>query len=122
MRRFARGAFGDVVEARYLSGPATLAPERRIARTGGGGLVLTQDGDDILLSADPAGDARRMTIPWHWCAPECFADSAIEFSTPSTDEWQGDLRTVTRAGLPSIGVVDRPAFASAAGNRAEVVA
>ena len=48
--RFAAGAFGDVSR---LDTTLDLqhAPERRIARTGGGGLVLTQDGDDVLLAA-----------------------------------------------------------------------
>ena len=110
--RFAAGAFGDVSR---LDTTLDLqhAPERRIARTGGGGLVLTQDGDDILLAA---------TLPETRDADDTIAlvragvlrGFSIEFSA-ETDEWAGDLRTVTRAGLPSIGVVDRPAFASAQG-------
>ena len=110
--RFARGAFGDVGR---LDTTLDLmhAPERRIARTGGGGLVLTQDGDDVLLAA---------TLPETRDADDTIAlvragvlrGFSIEFSA-ETDEWAGDLRTVTRAGLPSIGVVDRPAFASAQG-------
>ena len=109
---FARGAFGDVGK---LDTTLDLqhAPERRIARTGGGGLVLTQDGDDVLLAA---------TLPETRDADDTIAlvragvlrGFSIEFSA-ETDEWAGDLRTVTRAGLPSIGVVDRPAFASAQG-------
>ena len=110
--RFAAGAFGDVSR---LDTTLDLqhAPERRIARTGGGGLVLTQDGDDVLLAA---------TLPETRDADDTIAlvragvlrGFSIEFSA-ETDEWAGDLRTVTRAGLPSIGVVDRPAFASAQG-------
>ena len=110
--RFARGAFGDVGR---LDTTLDLmhSTERRIARTGGGGLVLTQDGDDVLLAA---------TLPETRDADDTIAlvragvlrGFSIEFSA-ETDEWAGDLRTVTRAGLPSIGVVDRPAFASAQG-------
>ena len=110
--RFARGSFGDVAK---LDTTLDLmhAPERRIARTGGGGLVLTQDGDDVLLAA---------TLPETRDADDTIAlvragvlrGFSIEFNAEH-DEWQGDLRTVTRAGLPSIGVVDRPAFASAQG-------
>ena len=47
---FRRGAFGDVA---LLDVTLDLQhnPTRRIARTGGGGLTLHQDGDDILLEA-----------------------------------------------------------------------
>ena len=109
---FARAAFGDVTK---LDTTLDLqhSPERRIARTCGGGMVLTQEGDDILLEA---------TLPETRDADDTIAlvragvlrGFSIEFSA-ETDEWLGDLRTVTRAGLPSIGVVDRPAFASAQG-------
>ena len=87
--------------------------ERRIARTQGGGLTLTQDGDDILLAAElPATRDADDTIAL--VRAGVLRGFSIEFHA-ETDEWLGDLRTVTRAGLPSIGVVDRPAFASAQG-------
>ena len=110
--RFARGAFGDVSK---LDTTLDLqhSVERRIARTGGGGLVLTQDGDDVLLAATlPATRDADDTIAL--VRAGVLRGFSIEFSA-ETDEWAGDLRTVTRAGLPSIGVVDRPAFASAQG-------
>ena len=52
-----------------------------------------------------------------WPRRRCIAvrrGFSLEFHA-ETDEWAGDLRTVTRAGLPSIGVVDRPAYVSAQG-------
>ena len=110
--RFARGAFGDVSKLdTTLDLQHSLT--RRIARTGGGGLVLTQDGDDIMLAA---------TLPETRDADDTIAlvragvlrGFSIEFHA-ETDEWLGDLRTVTRAGLPAIGVVDRPAYVSAQG-------
>ena len=39
---------------------------------------------------------------------------SIEFDA-GADQWAGELRTVTAAALPSIGVVDRPAYLSAEG-------
>ena len=110
--RFAAGAFGDVGK---LDTTLDLqhAPERRIARTGGGGLVLTQDGDDILLEAT-LPETRDANDTLALVRAGVLRGFSIEFNAEQ-DEWQGDLRTVTRAGLPSIGVVDRPAFASAQG-------
>ena len=110
--RFARGAFGDVAK---LDTTLDLqhSQTRRIARTGGGGLVLTQEGADIMLAA---------TLPECRDADDTLAlvragvlrGFSIEFNA-ATDEWLGDLRTVTAAALPSIGVVDRPAYLSAEG-------
>ena len=39
---------------------------------------------------------------------------SIEFDA-GADQWAGELRTVTAAALPSIGVVDKPAYMSAEG-------
>ena len=110
-----RGAFGDVSR---LDTTLDLqhAPERRIARTGGGGLVLTQDGDDVLLAA---------TLPETRDADDTIAlvragvlrGFSIEFSA-ETDEWAGDLRTVTRAGLPSDWRCGSARLRQCAGNRA----
>ena len=110
--RFARGAFGDVGK---LDTTLDLmhAPERRIARTGGGGLVLTQDGDDILLAAT-LQETRDGDDTIALVRSGVLRGFSIEFNAEH-DEWSGDLRTVTRAGLPSIGVVDRPAYVSAQG-------
>ena len=110
--RFAPGAFGDVAK---LDTTLDLqhAATRRIARTGGGGLVLAQQGADIMLAA---------TLPETRDADDTLAlvragvlrGFSIEFNA-TTDQWAGDVRTVTAAELPSIGVVDRPAYLSAQG-------
>ena len=109
---FARGAFGDVA---LLDVTLDLQhnPTRRIARTGGGGLTLHQDGDDIMLEA---------TLPQTRDADDCIElvkanilrGFSVEFDA-KTDEWLGDLRTVRTASLPSIGIVDRSAYLSAQG-------
>ena len=110
--RFARGAFGDVSKLDTVL-DLQHSVERRIARTGGGGLTLTQDGDDVLLSATLA-ETRDADDTIALVRAGVLRGFSIEFNA-ETDEWAGDLRTVTRAGLPAIGVVDRPAYVSAQG-------
>ena len=112
--RFARGAFGDVgkldttLDLHARTGAAHRSHGWRWAGANGGpattfcylpSLPATRDADDTIALVR-AGVLRGFSN---------------RVQRPSTDEWQGDLRTVTRAGLPSIGVVDRPAFASAQG-------
>ena len=109
---FARGAFGNVSK---LDTTLDLmhAPERRIARTQGGGLTLTQDGDDILLAAT-LPETRDASDTLALVRSGVLRGYSIEFST-ERDRWEGDLRVIEAAGLPSIAVVDRPAYLSATG-------
>ena len=110
--RFAVGAFGDVSK---LDTTLDLqhAATRRIARTGGGGLVLTQEGADIMLEA-VLPETRDADDTLALVRAGVLRGYSIEFNAVR-DQWQGDLRTVTAAGLPSIGVVDRPAYLSSQG-------
>ena len=109
--RFAPGAFGDVSS---LDTTLDLQHDRRrlLARVGAG-LTLFDDGKELRLEAvlpetRDADDALTLV------RSGVLKGYSVEFDADA-DEWLGDLRTVTAAALPSIGVVDRPAYTSAEG-------
>ena len=79
----------------------------------GAGLTLFDDGKELRLEAvlpetRDADDALTLV------RSGLLRGYSVEFDA-GADEWLGDLRTVTAAALPSIGVVDRPAYLSAEG-------
>ena len=109
--RFAPGAFGDVAK---LDTTLDLQHDRRrlLARVGAG-LTLYDDGKELRLEAvlpetRDADDALTLV------RSGLLRGYSVEFDA-GADEWLGDLRTVTAAALPSIGVVDKPAYLSAEG-------
>ena len=109
--RFAPGAFGDVSS---LDTTLDLMHDRRrlLARVGAG-LTLYDDGRELRLEAvlpetRDADDALTLV------RSGLLRGYSIEFDA-GADQWAGELRTVTAAALPSIGVVDRPAYLSAEG-------
>ena len=109
--RFAPGAFGDVGS---LDTTLDLMHDRRrlLARVGAG-LTLFDDGRELRLEAvlpetRDADDALTLV------RSGLLRGYSIEFDA-GADQWAGELRTVTAAALPSIGVVDRPAYVSAEG-------
>ena len=109
--RFAPGAFGDVSS---LDTTLDLMHDRRrlLARVGAG-LTLYDDGRELRLEAvlpetRDADDALTLV------RSGLLRGYSIEFDA-ATDEWLGDLRTVTAASLPAVAVVDKPAYMSAEG-------
>ena len=104
------GAFGDVERADVVLNRQHDRGQP-LARTGGGGMVLTdtasaltmraelpktQDADDVLTLVS-AGVMRGMSI---------------EF-VAKRDSWEGDLRTIEEATLVGLAIVDKPAYGEA---------
>ena len=109
--QFQPGAFGDVSGLDVI---LNRQHDRRmpLARTGGGGLDLldsaqrlevraelpaTRDADDVLALIQ-AGVLRGLSL---------------EFRA-SKERWNGSLRTIEKAKLFAVGVVDRPAYGDSA--------
>ena len=104
---FSPGAFGDVGG---LDVRMNIQHDRRrlIARTGGGGLVLTDSPERLSIRADlpetrDADDALLMV------QSRILRGLSIEFDSLS-ERTDGDLRIVDRADLSGIGLVDIPAY------------
>ena len=104
---FRARAFGDVAA---LDVRLNVMHDRRrlIARTGGGGLLLTDSPERLAIRADlpntrDADDALTML------KSGLLRGISIEFD-PQQESQQGDLRTIERADLSGIGLVDIPAY------------
>ena len=116
--RFEAGAFGDVSNADVILN-ASHRRDRPLARTGGGGLRLT-DGPEALdvraelpatRDADDAIENIRRKI---------YRGLSIEFE-PTAERMAAGVRVIERANLSGMGIVDRPAYKSATVSaRAEV--
>ena len=110
--RFARNALG-VVARLDVTLDLQHAATRRIARTQGGGVTLEQRGDDVMLEAVlPAsrdGDDAIALVK-----AGVLRGFSIQFNS-TEDRWEGDLREVVTATMPSVGIVDRPQYLSATG-------
>ena len=82
--------------------------KRPIARTGGGGLTLFQEGNKVKLLAKPeptreAQDAHRLV------RAGVYRGLSMEFRSKQ-DKFEGNLRRISQASLVDVGVVDRPAY------------
>ena len=107
--RIQAGAFGNIGEADVI---LNVQHDRRrpVARTGGGGLVLTDGADRLDLAADlpstrDAEDARellRKRILRGLSVEMVVVDDLVD---PSAR-----LRTIRKAELRGVGIVDRPAY------------
>ena len=105
--RFEHRAFGDVASADVV---LNYMHQRTVplARTGGGGLTLTDTGDRIELAAElPDTAAARDAV--ELVRSGVLRGLSVEFN--ATDEtMDGDTRVVRTADLRGIGLVDRPAY------------
>ena len=110
--QFAPGSFGNAAEL-----DATLdvmhRADRRLVRTGGAGLTFTDDGTELRLEAvlpqtRDGDDAIAMV------RSGLLRGLSVEFYAYE-DQWAGSLRTVTRAALPAVGLVDKPAYLGSLG-------
>ena len=108
--RFEAGAFGADVSAADVTLNVLHDRGRPIARTGGGGLVLT-DGPGALAMAAELPDTREAADTLALVRAGVLRGLSIEFH--ATQERQdGSLRVVERADLVGLAVVDRPAYLS----------
>ena len=108
--RFMPGAFGDVARADVLANWQHHR-EAPLARTGGGGLTLTDGPDalraELVLPATAAGrDVAELA------SKRVLRGFSIEFRAPM-DRFEGGVRVVQRAILTGLAVVDRPAYGEA---------
>ena len=105
--QFMPGAFGDV---RSLDVILNRQHDRRVplARTGGGGLVLT-DGPDALRMEATLPGTRDADDALELVRRGVLRGLSVEFRN-LRDSWSGNLRTVHQARLGGIGLVDRPAY------------
>ena len=103
--RFERGSLstdGDVLLNWQHSRSAPLA------RTGGGGLVLSDDGSELTMRAElpPTTDADNVL---HLVRSNVLRGLSVEFHAMS-ERIEGGVRVVTRAALSGIAVVDKAAY------------
>ena len=79
-----------------------------LARTGGGGLTLHDDGESLRFEADlPATRAADDVL--ELVRTNVLRGASIEFEA-TRERMEGDLRIVERARLSAIGIVDTPAY------------
>ena len=104
---FSAGAFGDVSA---LDVRMNIQHDRRrmIARTGGGGLLLTDSPERLLIRADlpETRDADDALLMVH---NRMLRGLSVEFD-PLSERTERDLRIVDRAALSGVGLVDIPAY------------
>ena len=109
--RFEAGVFGDVAALDVI---LNRQHDRRtpLARTGGGGLELRDSAERLEILADlPATRAADDTLAL--VESGILRGLSLEF-VATREQWAGNLRTIQRAELRGIGVVDRPAYADSA--------
>ena len=105
--RFEAGAFGDVAGV-----DAVLNVQhdrgRPLARTGGGGLVLS-DAVDALRMAASLPETREATDTLELVRRGILAGLSVEFR-PIAERTEAGVRVIERAELRGLAVVDRPAY------------
>ena len=110
--QFLPGAFGSVDQ---INAELNVMHQetRRVARTGGGGLVFRDTSEALLMSA---------TLPTTREADETLQlirsgrlrGLSVEFRAIA-DKFRDDLREIASAALSGLGLVDRPAYSGSAG-------
>ena len=109
--RFNAGAFGDV------SGLDVILNRqhdraRPLARTGGGGLELRDSAERLEIAAD-LPETRGADDVLTLVGAGILRGLSLEF-VAIRETWQGNLRTILRATLRGVGIVDRPAYPDSA--------
>ena len=109
--RFNAGAFGDVSSLDVILN-RQHDRARPLARTGGGGLELRDSAERLSIAADlpetrDADDALALV------EAGILRGLSLEF-VAIRETWRGSLRTVSKATLRAVGIVDRPAYPDSA--------
>ena len=105
--RFEPGAFGDlgnrdiILNVQHDRG-------RPIARTGGGGLKVSDNGTRLEIRAE-LPETREADDTLQLVQNRVLRGLSIEFN-PRSDKLENDVRVITRADLNGIAVVDKPAY------------
>ena len=105
--RFLRGAFGPVEDLDVILNRQHVrnAP---LARTGGGGLVLTDGPDALRFEATPADtETARETLTL--VRQKVLRGASIEFKAIE-ERFQGGVREIHKAKIRAIGIVDSSAY------------
>ena len=105
--RFSAGAFGDVAGADVI---LNRQHERGtpLARTGGGGLVLT-DGPDALRFVADLPETRDADDTLSLVRANILRGASVEFRAVS-ERMVGNVRTIDKATIRAIAVCDRGAY------------
>ena len=105
--RFQAGAFGDVAMLNVLAN-VQHDRGRPLARTGGGGLALT-DGPDALRATLDLPDTRDGHDAATLLRRGVLRGYSLEFRVEG-ERFEGGVRIVERAALRGLALVDRPAY------------
>ena len=108
--RFEPGAFGDLAEADIILN-ASHKRDRPLARTGGGGLVLTDSREALRFEATMP-ETREATDTHRLVSASVMRGSSVEFIARRERNISG-VRVIQSARLFAIGIVDRPSYPSA---------
>ena len=110
--RFLPGAFGPVED---LDVVLNVQHDRKqpIARTGGGGLLLRDDGRALTMEAD-LPDTRAASDVLELVRLRVLRGLSVEFRAKrGGSQFEYGIRTVSAAALPGVGIVDRAAYPDA---------
>ena len=105
--RFQAGAFPGVATSDVILN-ASHDRGRPLARTGGGGLVLTDTAKELSIRADLA-PTREADDTLTLVRAGVLRGISLEFIARSEGR-EGNVRVIERAELRGLGVVDRPAY------------
>ena len=105
--RFQAGAFPTVATSDVILN-ASHDRGRPLARTGGGGLVLTDTAKELSIRADLA-PTREADDTLTLVRAGVLRGISLEFIARS-ERREGNVRVIERADLRGLGVVDRPAY------------
>ena len=105
--RFEPGAFGALGNADIILN-VQHDRTRPIARTGGGGLTLRDDPQELAVAAD-LPNTREADDTLENVKKKILRGLSVEF-IPQVTERDGDVLIIKKAELRAIGVVDRPAY------------
>ena len=106
--RFLAGAFGADVGGADILMNVQHDRGRVLARTGGGGLVLTDTPTALEVRAE-LPETRESTDTLALVAAGVLRGLSLEFQ-PLAERMEGGVRVITRARLAGLAVVDKPAY------------
>ena len=107
--RFLPGAFGPDVSARDLI--LNVQHERvfPIARTAGGGLILTDSASLLSMRADLSSSTAGREA-YELVRARILRGLSVEFTAIEERMTDGNVREIMRASLDNLGLVDKPAY------------